>query len=207
MKRVLVAIAILPIGLCMHVEAAGAQPLAYKLGQKIARPAAEEPRPGSRAREIGWEALVPKDWDALKKFRSADLNAFSDADPRADALLREMRETWDNAPIVPALDHQAVRIPGFVVPLEQTREGVSEFLLVPYYGSCIHTPAPPSNQIIHVSLPRPVSWLTSMLPIWLEGTLSVQRSESLLGVSGYRMVGAGVSKYEVPGSGDQKGAR
>jgi hypothetical protein len=207
MKRVLVAIAILLIGLGMHVEAAAAQPLAYKLGQKIVRPAAEEPRPGSRAREIGWEALVPKDWEALKKFRSADLSAYSDADPRADALLREMREAWDNAPVVPALDRQAVRIPGFVVPLEQTREGISEFLLVPYYGSCIHTPAPPSNQIIHVALAHPVSWLTSMLPIWLEGTLSVQRNETLLGASSYRMLDAAASKYEVPGSSDRKAAR
>lgn len=182
--------------------AAQAAALAYALGQKMARPTAAASRPGAHAREIGWEALAPKDWDPMNKFRATDFSAFSDADPRAEALLRDMRTAWDNAPVVPALDHQSVRIPGFVVPLEQTKAGINEFLLVPYFGSCIHTPAPPSNQIIHVTLERPVAWLTSMMPIWLEGPLEIHRAESLLATSGYRMLNASIAKYEAPVPGE-----
>src|SRR5690606_18432104 len=45
-----------------------------------------------------------------------------------------------------------VRIPGFMVPLEDTETRVTEFLLVPYFGACIHTPPPPPNQMVHVMM-------------------------------------------------------
>src|SRR4051812_32293337 len=35
-----------------------------------------------------------------------------------------------------------VRIPGFIVPLEDNSKKVGEFLLVPYAQACIHVPAP-----------------------------------------------------------------
>jgi len=190
----------LAMAIALGTGAHAAEPAApaYKLGQKIVPPAGTASQPKLNVREIAWEALVPKDWDPMKRFRTTDLSAFGDADPRAEALLREMREAWDNAPVVPALDRQLVRIPGFVVPLEQTKEGIREFLLVPYFGSCIHTPAPPSNQIIHVILQRPVAWLAPMTPIWLEGPLEVHRADSLMAVSSYRVVNASVTKYEAP---------
>jgi hypothetical protein len=49
------------------------------------------------------------------------------------------------------LDGQNIRLPGYIVPLEVSEEGrTTEFLLVPYFGACIHVPPPPSNQIVHV---------------------------------------------------------
>jgi hypothetical protein len=50
------------------------------------------------------------------------------------------------------LDEQEVRIPGFVVPLEGDAKTVTAFLLVPYFGACIHVPPPPTNQVIYVSV-------------------------------------------------------
>ncbi len=50
-----------------------------------------------------------------------------------------------------SLEGATVRLPGFIVPLEAVKSGdVSEFLLVPYFGSCIHVPPPPPNQIVYV---------------------------------------------------------
>jgi uncharacterized protein len=50
-----------------------------------------------------------------------------------------------------SLEGATVRLPGFIVPLEGVKDGsVSEFLLVPYFGSCIHVPPPPPNQIVYV---------------------------------------------------------
>ncbi|MDQ8170832.1 MAG: DUF3299 domain-containing protein, partial [Gemmatimonadota bacterium] len=40
------------------------------------------------------------------------------------------------------LDGKLVRVPGFVVPLDDAMEEGAEFLLVPYYGACVHTPPP-----------------------------------------------------------------
>ncbi len=45
------------------------------------------------------------------------------------------------------LNDKDVRIPGFIVPLEyKESEIVTRFLLVPYFGACIHEPPPPPNQ-------------------------------------------------------------
>jgi hypothetical protein len=122
-------------------------------------------------------------------------NAMSDADPRAAGLLRKMREGWDDAPTNRALDGAGVRIPGYVVPLEEDRLGVREFLLVPYFGACIHSPPPPSNQIIHVVAQRPVAGIRSMDTVWVSGTLRIQHSDSPMGTSGYDLTGVRVDPY------------
>ena len=138
-------------------------------------------------REVTWDDLTPKDWDPLKQFRDMNFGALSDADPKAIAMLQRMRETWDNAPTNVALDGQNVRIPGFLVPLDETKDGLIQFLLVPYFGACIHTPPPPSNQIIEVRPKQPVKGFRPMDTVWISGTLRTLRSETYMGTSSYRM--------------------
>ena len=41
-------------------------------------------------------------------------------------------------------------MPGFRLPLEFEDDKVSELLLVPFVGACIHVPPPPPVQIVHV---------------------------------------------------------
>jgi hypothetical protein len=65
-------------------------------------------------------------------------------------------------------------LPGFAIPLENKGGKVSEFLLVPYFGACIHSPPPPANQIIHVVTKKPVTKLLSMDAVKVSGTLSLQ---------------------------------
>jgi hypothetical protein len=152
------------------------------------------PRPPS-FREITWDDLMPKDWDPTKAIQGLDFNILSDKDPRAIAALNKLREVWDNAPINKRMNEVAVRLPGYVVPLEESRAGMTEFLLVPYYGACIHTPPPPANQIIHVMLAKPAPGLRSMDTVWVKGILRTQRTDSYMGVSGYRMEGLVVEPY------------
>ncbi len=146
-------------------------------------------------RPIGWDALVAPGWDGMKAFRGTELQQLGDADPRAAQLLRQMREAWDRAPVNVAWVNQPVRIAGYVVPLEEGREGIAEFLLVPYHGACIHSPPPPANQIIHV-LPRaPARGLRSMDTVWVSGTLRYARNDSALGVSSWRLEAGTVEPY------------
>jgi hypothetical protein len=84
-----------------------------------------------------------------------------------------MRSAWDQAPVETALNGQKVRIAGFVVPLERKGEQILEFLLVPYFGACIHVPPPPANQIIHVIPDKPVSGMKTMDAMWVSGTLKL----------------------------------
>ena len=146
-------------------------------------------------REVSWDDLTPKDWDPLKQFREMNFGALSDSDPKAIAMLQRMRETWDNAPTNVALDGQNVRIPGFLVPLDETKDGLTQFLLVPYFGACIHTPPPPSNQIIEVRPKQPVKGFRPMDTVWISGTLRTLRSETYMGTSSYRMDALRVEPY------------
>jgi hypothetical protein len=147
-------------------------------------------------RTIQWEELVPPDWDPFKDFRDINFQLLDDGDPRANALLKRMREVWDAAPVNERLVGQVVRIPGFVVPLEDTNEGLREFLLVPYFGACIHSPPPPANQIVHVLPKLPAKGFRSMDTVWVSGRISTPRTDSYMGVSGYRIEADAVTRYE-----------
>jgi hypothetical protein len=153
-------------------------------------------KPGS-FRNLPWAELIPKDWDAMKFFRERPLGYIREGDAREQAMMQELREAWDNAPTRPELNGAAVRLPGYVVPLDATRGEVREFLLVPYFGACIHSPPPPANQIVHVHLPRPLA-LRSMDTVWVSGTLRTQRKDSEVGVSGYQLEAVGVEAYRAP---------
>ncbi|KPF58243.1 hypothetical protein D621_06525 [beta proteobacterium AAP51] len=193
---------LVPALLGLAVGAATAQPSGVPLmnpsitAAPPARPAT--PAPATGFKTITWEALVPADWDPFAEFKGIDLASMQDGDPRANELLKRMREIWDRAPVNTALVGQRVRIPGFVVPLEDTKDGIKEFLLVPYFGACIHSPPPPSNQIIHVLPKTAVKGIRSMDAVWITGTLSNTQTDSYMGASSWRVDAVGVVPYEMP---------
>ncbi len=151
--------------------------------------------PGYRI--IGWDALLPAGWDPWAEFSAGgvDLRQLPDDDPRARAALARLRRVWDQAPTNAALDGALVRLPGYVVPLEQTAQGLRELLLVPHYGACIHTPPPPANQIVHVRLDTPARSVGTMDTVWISGRLQVARSETSEAVSGWKLAGQRVERY------------
>src|ERR1035437_2077101 len=106
--------------------------------------------------EIQWEMLTPKGWNPAISLDLPDLATLSDRDPRAMAALQAMKKAWENAPAEPSMNGRNIRIPGFMMPLDKTGESVRSFLLVPYFGACIHSPPPPSNQMIQVLLDKPL---------------------------------------------------
>ena len=147
-------------------------------------------------RELKWDELMPKDWDPLKRLKGARLDA-SDDSAASRALMREMRQSWDEAPLRFELHGAHVRLPGYVVPLDEANGGLKSFLLVPYFGACIHVPPPPANQIVLAVSATPLK-LRTMQAVWAKGTLSTSRSASPMGVSGYRMEVDAVEPYVAP---------
>ena len=157
-----------------------------------------EPQAADQAaayRTATWEELVPKEWDPIKRFRNKDLGRIREGDPRELALMREMRELWDNAPTRRDLNGARIRLPGYVVPLEFSKGEIKEFLLVPYFGACIHSPPPPANQIVHVVLAAKKP-MFMMEAVWVSGTMRTQRQDSPWGMSGYVLEGAAVEPYQ-----------
>jgi hypothetical protein len=97
-------------------------------------PAAPRIVPAISFRDLKWEELVPKGWDPAGKFRARAAGIASDNDPRAWKLMKEYRVALDNAPTVSGLDGSAVRIPGYVVPLDTVNGALKEFLLARISG-------------------------------------------------------------------------
>jgi len=189
---------VLALGIAVCVGGGMASAATTSASQPIGGTGVSKPVAVGAFREIKWDDLVPKDWDPLKQFKSMNFSLMNDSDPRANEMLKRMRETWDNAPTNNDMDGASVRIPGYLVPLEDTKSGLKEFLLVPYFGACIHTPPPPANQIIYVKADKPPKGFHSMDTVWVSGTLKTLRSDSYMGASGYRMDAVVVEPYVEP---------
>ena len=99
-------------------------------------------------------------------------------------LREKAQKLLDAAPTVDALDGEKVKIPGFMLPLDFENTQISEFLLVPYFGACVHTPPPPANQIIHGVLDHQFATNELFEPVWISGTLEIERSTTTLGEEG-----------------------
>jgi len=164
-----------------------AAPLLGTLGRSMAA----DPAP----KETTWEELMPKDWDPMKEFRAGDTALVPEGSVKERNLMARMRELWDNAPTNPKMDGTRVRLPGYVVPLEELKGELKEFLLVPYFGACIHSPPPPANQIVHVTSSTPLKGWRTMDAVWVSGTLKATRSDSAMGASGYRIADPVVERY------------
>ena len=150
--------------------------------------------------ELEWDDLIPADWQPEKLMADYDADNLTDDDPRADELMDKLKALWAQAPVVPALDGQRLRLPGFVVPLETDATEIAEFLLVPYFGACIHVPPPPANQTVHVLTAEGAAYQGELFDtVWVEGRMHVEQFSNDLGDAGYRLEDAVVSPYEDEG--------
>ena len=74
-----------------------------------------------------------------------------------------------------------------MVPLDNDRRTTRQFLLVPYQGACIHTPAPPPNQVISVYSDKDARRFHNWQPVTITGRMSVARDSTALAEAGYVM--------------------
>ncbi|MGZ3744951.1 MAG: DUF3299 domain-containing protein [Pseudobdellovibrionaceae bacterium] len=99
-----------------------------------------------------------------------------------------------------ALNGHEVKIPGFMVPLEDSQKSVTEFLLVPSPQACIHVPAPPPNQMVYVKM-RAGSEVNRAAevafgPIWVYGTLNLVTKKSMYGEASFELISDGIEPYK-----------
>ena len=99
--------------------------------------------------------------------------------------------------VVEDLDGAKVRIPGFVLPFEYSESGkITEFLLVPYFGACIHVPPPPPNQMVYVTAEEPAELGKMWNPIWAVGTMRTKKNINDLGDTAYTLELEGWETYD-----------
>jgi hypothetical protein len=138
-------------------------------------------------KEIFWEDLIPKGHTTLE------------AQPQAnhDGVEQNWIQPDLDAPVVHALNGQSVSLPGFVVPLEGDENTITEFLLVPYFGACMHVPPPPPNQIVHVTIEGGVPIESLYDAIVVTGVISTESWSGEIAQVGYKLKAVGVAPYEL----------
>ena len=99
--------------------------------------------------------------------------------------------------IIPEMDGQAIRIPGFIVPLafdgEQT---ITQFFLVPFFGACLHMPPPPPNQMIFINYPQGIKLEALYDAFWVSGILQTSLVENEVATAAYSMQMQSFEIYE-----------
>ena len=151
----------------------------------------------SAVRAVGASAqYVKTELEATEAEARANLEA---AGVDIAALIAEA-EAYDeqlevhNATLVDALDGRDVEIPGYALPLEYSGTEISEFLLVPYVGACIHVPPPAANQIVYVRFEEGFESVGLFTPVLVAGQISAGRSsQSLSYVDGSADIAVGYS--------------
>jgi uncharacterized protein len=181
------AIAALPAVAATPAPAPAAAPKPLPTRSATARPVAKN----GRVLELDWKELLPE----------AERSHFTAVAP---APVHDSRGEG-GPPAVQAQDFSVnkslegatVRLPGFIVPLEAVKSGgLSEFLLVPYFGSCIHVPPPPPNQIVYVHTSGRAPLESIYDAYWITGKLHLQTKTTRLGATAYDLSAEKIEVYK-----------
>jgi hypothetical protein len=117
------------------------------------------------------EGTVKEMTEAMQKLEKTGVDIDGLLARRAE--IRELRRQRAHA-VVEDLNGRQVRMPGYALPLEYSGTQITEFLLVPWVGACIHTPPPPPNQIVYVKLGEGIESQGRFTPVWVTGEMEVK---------------------------------
>jgi uncharacterized protein len=137
---------------------------------------------------LSWDDLIPQGVPYGEIIGQGEMDVATDQwSPIFDENASKLNEELNGA---------LVKIPGFIIPIEQSSKGVTQFMLVPYVGACIHTPPPPANQLVLVDAKKP--WPNDKLwdAVWVSGTLRTQLQSTDLGETGYALRASAMEVYE-----------
>ncbi|GMO57088.1 MAG: DUF3299 domain-containing protein [Rickettsiales bacterium] len=135
--------------------------------------------------KIKWEDLIVDENKAVKQ--QLDKIDWDNLDEDDDRTQKKIQKILDNAPISTKFSGKAVEIVGWIVPLDYSEKGFSEFFLVPYFGACIHSPPPPANQIIYVKSGKKIDNKTLEYEVHVKGILQIEKKKTEMGVGGYKI--------------------
>ncbi len=147
-------------------------------------------------RELTWDDLMPPTYSVDELYAGYDASAFEDGDPEGIKQLEAFKSKLQAAPVLTELDGQRVSLPGFALPLEGDSETTTLFLLVPYFGACIHVPPPPANQIVLVRAEKGIAISGLFVPLRVTGRMRVEPVSTDLADAGYSLTLTDVEEIE-----------
>ncbi|MDV3050529.1 MAG: DUF3299 domain-containing protein [Planktomarina sp.] len=130
-------------------------------------------------REITWDDLIPPGVPYSEIIAEGELDEENDY----------WRPIFDenSTKLNPALADAYIKMPGFIIPIDISGDGVTSFILVPYVGACIHVPPPPPNQLVFVTTKVP--WPSERLweAVWVTGTMQNKVQYTEVADTGYEL--------------------
>ena len=136
---------------------------------------------------LDWEDLLPESGNASRQtlrgvvqHGDAPLAAQQPASDR-------VRTDWDG---------KTVRLPGFIVPIDFEGSSVTSFILVPYFGACVHVPPPPPNQLVFVTTETPYESDGLFEAVTVTGVLGTDPTSTRLAEIGYALSAERIEPYE-----------
>lgn len=120
----------------------------------------------------------------------------------AEGEMDERNDLWrpifdENATkLNPALDGAYIKMPGYIIPIDLSTDGVTSFVLVPYVGACLHMPPPPPNQLVFVTTQTP--WPNNDLweAVWVTGQMQHEIQTTDVAETGYVLSADEMEVYE-----------
>ena len=101
--------------------------------------------------------------------------------------------------LIAELDDKNVELEGYLVPIDFNVETVTDFVMVPYFGACLHVPAPPPNQTVFVKFREGLAMSdfekNFYSPFKIRGKIKVARTTTELAEVGYQVT---ASDIELP---------
>ncbi len=148
--------------------------------------------------EIGWEELMPEgEEERLAEMYQAQMAMLYSGSGVAEGSAADQAIQIGTFNTVKELDGMKVRLPGYTVPFEYGKDAnIREFLLVPYYGACLHAPPPPPNQTVFVKAGKEIKLKDLSQAVWIEGTLRTQTQTSDLADAAYTIEMTNWEVYE-----------
>jgi len=132
-------------------------------------------------RELLWEEMIP-----AGAAPAAEARYSLDELEHLNEIIAEQENSAAASQVVQTLSGQRVKLPAYIVPLESDAQKITEFLLVPYFGACIHVPPPPPNQIVFAIAKDGIE-NKLFDAVWATGTIHVEHTSSDLAEAGYSM--------------------
>ena len=137
--------------------------------------------------EITWDDLIPPGVPYSEIVAAGEMDETNDIwQPVFDENATKLN---------PVLDGAYIKMPGYIIPIDQSTDGVTSFVLVPYVGACLHTPPPPANQLVFVTTNKP--WPSDNLwdAVWVTGQMQHELQSTEVAETGYLLKAEEMETY------------
>ncbi|MGZ9810219.1 DUF3299 domain-containing protein [Pseudoroseicyclus sp. H15] len=138
---------------------------------------------------IAWRDLIPEDVAYPEVVEDGEIDVEADT----------WKPVWDEnaSRLNTSLEGKLIRMPGFIIPMETSGSGITEFILAPFVGACIHVPPPPPNQLVMVTTNEPLEGTGFWTAVWVTGRLEISHSSTEIAEIGYRITALDIEIYDL----------